>query len=102
MSFFLSVMYAWLADNNISYALYGADGSKLDSRYASKLPNQFIPSETNGYFYPFPYWICYPIVIDGEYCGCWCFIDDDNCSRHDNFVRVVEMTEIACGMEENS
>lgn len=38
MNFFLAVMYAWLADNNISYALYGADGSRLDSRYASKLP----------------------------------------------------------------
>ena len=101
MKFFLSVMYLWLADNKISYALYGADGSKLDSRYASRLPDQFIPSETNGYSYPFPYWICYPIVIDGEYCGCWCFVDDG--WRTTEIVQTVaDLTEIACGLDENS
>lgn len=102
MEFFLKIIYQWLCDKSYSFALYGADGQPITSRYAGNLPNEFIPSETNGYSYPFPYWICYPIVINGEYRGCWCFVDDDNCSAHDNFVRVVEMTEIACGLGGNS
>lgn len=101
MKFFLSVMYLWLADNNISYALYGADGSKLDSWKADKLPEQFIPEEKEERFSPFPYWICYPISIMGEYCGCWCFVDDG--WRTTEIVRTVaDLTEIACDMEEDS
>ena len=101
MSFFLSVMYAWLADNNISYALYGADGSKLDSWKASNLPDQFIPEEKEERFSPFPHWACYPISIMGDYCGCWCFLDDR--WHATEIVRTVaDLTEIACDMEENS
>ena len=54
MEFFLSVMYAWLADNNISYVLYGADGSKLDSYKAGSLPDQFIPEEKKHEVLPVP------------------------------------------------
>ena len=101
MKFFLSVMYLWLADNNISYVLYGADGSKLDSWKASNLPDQFIPEEKDMRSCPFPYWICYPISIAGEYCGCWCFPDDD-WNNPEIFHSVADLTEIACGMEEDS
>ena len=102
MEFFLKVIYQWLCNHKYSFVLYGADGQPITSRYAGNLPNEFIPSETNGYSFPFPYWVCYPIYADGEYCGCWCFADDDDHSARNNFVRMVEMTEIACGLDENS
>lgn len=102
MNFFIKVIYEWLKEHNYSFALYGADGQPITYLSAGNLPAEFIPSETNGYSYPFPYWVCYPIHVDGEYCGCWCFADDDNCHTRDNFVRVVELTEIACGLDENS
>lgn len=101
MKFFLRVIYEWLKEHGYCFALYGADGQPVIHLSAGNLPNEFIPQEENGYSYPFPYWICYPIHVDGEYCGCWCFLDAD-CYTRDNFARVVKMTEIACDLDENS
>ena len=54
MEFFLKIIYQWLADNNISYVLYGSDGSKLNSYKSGSLPDQFIPEEKSVRSSPFP------------------------------------------------
>ena len=98
MNFFLTVIGIWLKIQGIGYALYGADGEGLDGSNAAGLPAQFIPEETNDRSCPFPYWVCYPINVNGEYCGCWCFIDD-GWNVKEIFNSVVKMTEIACGLD---
>ena len=100
MKFFLRIIDTWLRQQGIAYALYGADGQALNGSEAGALPAQFIPEEMNGRSCPFPYWICYPIHVNGEYCGCWCFIDD-GWNVKDIFRCVVRMTEIACNLDEN-
>lgn len=104
MKFLIKVIAQWFKDRNCAFAIYGADGSCIDS--ANTVPKEnYFPLKTNRVCKSEDDWYSFPINANGEYCGCICWFGDTSEEALVEFYDVVipcQLLEIACGMEENS
>lgn len=99
MKFFLDVMYLWLADNNISYALYGADGMPI-SYWNTEPKKHYFPPKMDEVCKIENNWCCYPVNVNGEYCGCFCWQEELEGIDFYDIIMLCRLLETACEVEE--
>lgn len=97
MEFLIKALIKWLGRNGYNTcAFYGTDGLVVASTGEADFPNEFIPEATNQMSAPWTCWSCFPILADGEYCGCVLSFDND---RHGmEVLDAVLIAKTACEM----
>ena len=100
MDFLIKALLAWLdQDERQTCVIYGADGSFVGfagSIGTLGVPDEFIPEATNQLSVPWDGWICFPINLKGEYCGC--VVSHDKGRNTDAVLTVAEIIKCACGL----
>lgn len=100
MDFLIKALLAWLdQDEQQTCVIYGADGSFVGfvgSIGTLGIPDVFIPEATNQLSTPWDGWICLPINLNGEYCGC--VVSHDKGRNTDAVLTVAEIIKCACGL----
>ena len=104
MSFLIKVVAQWFKDRNCAFAIYGADGSCIES--ANTVPKKnFFPPKTNEVRKSGDDWYSFPINANGEYCGCVCWFEDTSEEAWVEFydvINICQILETACNLEEDS
>ena len=99
MDFLIKALLAWLQDKPQTCVIYGADGSLIGfagSIGTLGVPNVFIPEVTIQLSTPWEDWTCFPINLNGEYCGC--VVSHDEGQSLNAVLSVVEIIRCACGL----
>lgn len=106
MSFLIKVIIAWFRRNEMSAVIYGADGAPITS-YNTIPKNCWFPKNLGEASKIENGWYCYPVNIDGEYCGCVCWEwleDDDDFEQPEiyDILNICQLLEIGCEEAEDS
>ena len=104
MKFIIKTITQWFKDRHCTFAIYGADGSCIES--ANTLPKDcYYPIDTTKVCKSSDDWYSCPITANGEYCGCICWFEDtseESCVDFYDFIIICQLLETACGLGENS
>lgn len=96
MDTFIDIISTWMEEQDVPFCLYGCDGKPIAAYKDEKIPDEFITVEKTMTF-GFHNWTIYPINIDGEYCGCFCYNleESDDVDPWDIPI-ICHLLEIAC------
>ena len=99
MKFLIKVIAQWFKDRNCAFAIYGADGSCIES--ANTIPKEnFFPLKTNQIRKNGDDWYSFPINANGEYCGCVCWQEELEGIDFYDIIMLCRLLETACEVEE--
>lgn len=104
MEFLIKVIIAWFRRNEVSVAIYGADGTPVAS-YNVGAKDYWFPVNMKEVSKIKNGWCCYPINLDGEYCGCICWEDkagEEEWVEFYDILNICQLLEVACEEEETS
>lgn len=110
MKFLIKVIITWFKRNEIPVVIYGADGAPV-AYWNIKPKDCYFPYRTDEEFWDRDKLHCYPINLNGEYCGCICFdYNDDVWEIEERFekpeiyevLNICKLLEIGCEEDENS
>jgi len=107
MEFLIKVIIAWFRRNEVPVMIYGADGAPVAS-YNVGAKDCWFPHNMKEVSKIGNGWCCYPINLNGEYCGCICwedtFNDDGNFEKPEfyDILNICNLLEVACEEEEIS
>lgn len=98
MEFFVKVLRKWCEDYCQPFALYGADGAPIT--YWNKLPYKyFTPADMTEVRKIGNNWCCYPVNVNGEYCGCFCWEEETEGVDFYDIITLCRLLETACEVE---
>lgn len=104
MEFLIKVIAKWFKDRNCAFAIYGVDGVCIESANTQPedcyYPVNMIKITKND-----KDWYSFPIIANGEYCGCVCWFEDDSEEALVEFydvVNICQILETACDLEKAS
>lgn len=104
MEFLIKVIIAWFRRNEVPVAIYSADGAPVAYWNIKPKENYFSPKKDEVLKVGIG-WYCYPINLDGEYCGCICWDDTEGDFERPEFydiLNICQLLEMACEEEETS
>lgn len=95
MEFFIKVVRKWFEDYCQPFALYGADGMPI-SYWNTEPKKHYFPPKMDEVCKIENNWCCYPVNVNGEYCGC--VVSHDKGRNTDAVLTVAEIIKCACGL----
>ena len=99
MEFFVKVLRKWCEDYRQPFALYGADGMPI-SYWNTEPKKHYFPPNMNEVRKIENNWCCYPVNVNGEYCGCFCWQEELAGIDFYDIIMLCRLLETACKVEE--
>lgn len=99
MEFFIKVVRKWCEDYCQPFALYGADGMPI-SYWNTEPKKHYFPPKMDEVCKIENNWCCYPVNVNGEYCGCFCWQEELVGIDFDDIIMLCRLLETACEVEE--
>ena len=99
MEFFVKVLRKWCEDYCQPFVLYGADGMPIN--YWNTEPKKhYFPPKMDEVCKIENNWCCYPVNVNGEYCGCFCWQEELEGIDFYDIIMLCRLLETACEVEE--
>ena len=99
MEFFIKVVRKWCEDYCQPFALYGADGMPI-SYWNTEPKKHYFPPKMDEVCKIENNWWCYPVNVNGEYCGCFCWQEELEGIDFYDIIMLCRLLETACEVEE--
>ena len=99
MEFFVKVLRKWCEDYRQPFALYGADGMPI-SYWNTEPKKHYFPPKMDEVCKIENNWCCYPVNVNGEYCGCFCWQEELEGIEFYDIIMLCRLLETACEVEE--
>lgn len=99
MEFFVKVVRKWCEDYRQPFVLYGADGMPI-SYWNTEPKKHYFPPKTDEVCKIENNWCCYPVNVNGEYCGCFCWQEELEGIDFYDIIMLCRLLETACEVEE--
>ena len=99
MEFFVKVLRKWCEDYRQPFTLYGADGMPI-SYWNTEPKKHYFPPKMDEVCKIENNWCCYPVNVNGEYCGCFCWQEELEGIDFYDIIMLCRLLETACEVEE--